>query len=505
MKKGDDNQTTKERRNFLPLLLIAFFLLRIISWATAELWYDEVLSLQLFVLKYENIAGIFRDYCIANNHFLANAIEWLWTRLCPLALGSEFALRIPAILCGIGTLLVAYLQWRKWLGEKVAFCTGLLMAASPVFAAFAYQMRGYSLAMLLSTCAVTALMHRFEKATWRNFTALFLSSLALPLVMPSAAMLPAALVASTGLNVLTKASKTPQTLLKQLQNGFVTAAPAIAGALLGVLYYGTLWAEFQRARAESGGWESSLLVAGHLLLAFALHLSIFIWPLAKALFSKNPKAPLAGNLFWGVVISATAVLLVPSPVNRAPFPRVFLPLLPMLTFAAALTVKSSERLSAMHFKKLAILTLLPGLIIGILGDLLTARQLDTREILPQNLLQQYYRGNNPCSLNMSRLTNATQRRLILVNASDVPAFSFYWQIYGGAATNNAFDVPPYMPGNIKLQSLETVRNLHYDIAVFARTENEARSILQLQGLPQDAALSAPPVIEHRTLFTLEGR
>lgn len=502
MKSPDVPIDKKQKRDWLALLLIALFLVRVYSWATAELWYDEVLSLQLFILKHDTLAGLFRDYCIANNHFLANAIEWLWVRLCPIALGSELSLRIPAILCGIGTLLTVHIGWRKWLGKEVAFATALLLAASPVFSVFAFQMRGYSLAMLLSALALTAMMHRLEKNTWRNCLALFTASLALPLVMPSAAMLPAAIVAAFGLHSIFKGEQPSETTGKRILHGIHQSLPAIIGAFLGVLYYTTLWADFQRARAESGGWSSAWLVAGHLLLAFALHLAFFAWPLAKTSLSKRSCDLLPKCILGAVVIAAAAVLLVPSPVGRAPFPRVFLPLLPMLTLAAALAMKSTSPITAIPLKKLALISAIPGLLIGICCDSLTARQLDTRETPPQNLLQQYYRGNSPCSLNMSSLTNDSEKRLILVNASDVPAFSFYWQISGGNTIPAYHGLPPFIPGNIPSSFVQTAIDKHLEIAIFARTEAEARSILQTQSLDDHANLEEGKRTEHRTLYTL---
>lgn len=502
MKIVSKSHPKRPQHNWLPILLVVFFLLRVSSWTATELWYDEVLSLQLFVLRHNSIAALFRDYCIANNHFLANAIEWLWVRICPIAPGSEIALRVPALLCGIGTILTVFFWWEKWLGKKLAFGTGMLLAASPVFAAFAFQMRGYSLAMLLSALAVTAMLRRIEKSTGKNFAALLLCSLALPLVMPSAAMLPAAIIAAFGLNALFIGEHSAETLKGRLARSIRQALPAGIGVLLGVLYYATLWTDFQRARAESGGWESSWLVAGHLLLAFTIHLALFAWPLAKNAFSHNSGDPLARHLFWSAAIAAAAVLLLPSPVGRAPFPRVFLPLLPMLTLSAALSAKSSGWITAMPLKKLAIMAALPGLIFGICADLLTAHQLERRDTPPQNLIQQYYRGNSPCSLNMDALTKNNDRRLILVNASDVPAFSFYWQIAGGSPMPDALGMPPFVPGNIPSPVVQAACNMHYELVIFARTEAEARDILHSQGLPENAELLPNQCPGHRTIFRL---
>lgn len=489
---------TKNGFRLWLLAVAAFFLARILPWALAELWYDEVLSLQMFVLGHDSPLAIFRDYRIANNHFLANALEWLWIKFLPYATGNEFLLRIPAILCGIGTLLTATLGWRKWLGEKFALATGFLLAASPVFPAFAFQMRGYSLAMLLATLAVTAAMYRLEKCTPRNGLALFACSLGLSFVMPSAAMLPAALMAAIGLHWLSDRKNSILFPLRQL-------APAFCGALLGTAYYLTLWADFQKARAESGGWESTWLTGVHLLLAFGLHLAVFAIPLARSVFSRKQESNLPRAFFCGAVLAALAVLLVPSPVHRAPFPRVFLVLLPLVTFAAALAAKSwhfteepfAKGSDHLPFKKLAFAAILPGLLVGILCEKLTGYQLEHSTRIPQNLLMQYYRGNSPNREFCLSLATQEQRplQIIAVEPLDLPTFSLYWQLAGLPPTLPG-NLPAFLPGNQPLPSQARSASLK----LFARNEACAKELCHSMKLP-DAPLSGLPATSHRTLFS----
>ena len=60
------------------LLAAALFLLRVTPWSMAELWFDEVLTLQYFAIGQEDstFLSIFRNYIMANNHFLNSAIYW---------------------------------------------------------------------------------------------------------------------------------------------------------------------------------------------------------------------------------------------------------------------------------------------------------------------------------------------------------------------------------------------------------------------------------------------
>ena len=238
------------------LIVEALFLCCMALWLQSDLWYDEVLSWNV-VFQHDSPWSIFRDYRFANNHFLNNFLEWMWLRGLGLNAANEFLVRLPAVFFGMGTVAVALLAWRKFLGEKIALLTAVLMACSPVFTAFAWQFRGYSLAMFLSSLAVTATASRWEKPTWGNGLALFCVSLLLPLVMPPAAMLPFALAFA----LFVEKGKA----LRQW-TGFWAAIrgawPPVAGTVLGVAYYLTLWEQFRAATRESGGWLDQRLDGG---------------------------------------------------------------------------------------------------------------------------------------------------------------------------------------------------------------------------------------------------
>ena len=81
------------------LIALAVYLVRIMPWALAEYWYDEVLTLGEFVLDPRGKGlwgGVFRTYPIANNHILSTALYWIWVRV--LNFGSRLALTIIDVL-----------------------------------------------------------------------------------------------------------------------------------------------------------------------------------------------------------------------------------------------------------------------------------------------------------------------------------------------------------------------------------------------------------------------
>ena len=453
---------TQSRWWWQLLTVEALFFCCVFFWILGDLWYDEVLSWNV-VFQHDSPWSIFRDYRFANNHFLSNFLEWLWLRGLNWNAGSEFLVRVPPLLFGMGTIAVVCLSWRKFLGERVAILAALVMACSPVFTAFAWQFRGYSLAMFLSALAVTATASRWTKPTWGNGFALFCVSLLLPLVMPSAAMLPFALAFA----LFAGKGKA----LRQW-TGFGAAIrgawPPVAGVFLGVAYYLTLREEFQRAMRESGGWTSAWMVGLHVVFAFALHLGVLCVPILKPAQRragtepagtehpahedprKNARAQdgacaepagtehpaqegaeprLAWWLLSGCALALVAVLLVPSPVHRSPFPRVFLPLLPAVTFGAAVLARQwawLNQLSRRGWRGLLASVFIFALAVRQGSEWLTARQLDTASEPPQNLLQQYYRGNCGVSALLHDYADLPseqlKRQLLLVSPYDVPTF-----------------------------------------------------------------------------------
>lgn len=490
-------------------LVCLLFLARTLPWLLGDLWYDEVLSLQLFLLPKDSLWEILRDYRIANNHFLANCLQWLWLKALPAAAGSEPLFRIPPLLCGVATLLIVARLWRRWLGERLALCAGFLLAASPVFAAFAIYARGYSLAMLLSTLGITALLLRRERPTAPNAAGLLLCCLALPLVMPSAAVAPMAFCLTLAL--LPKAQGLPWK--RHALQLFRSLWPALLGAFLGCAYYLSLWEEFQKARGESGGWPSGWLVAGHLLLALFCHLSPALGvaflprkhPVGDARRTTSSRA-LSRALALGALLSTAIVLMAPAAKGHAPFPRVFLPLLPVATFAAALRFRDTalEEFLTRRLPVALACAALPGLLLGAAWDLATRREL-SREHIPQNLLQQYYRGDQGCRLWVQRIAQAAEEGhplpLVAVNATDAPAFLLYWQMEGLPAAG-ADGLPLTFPGNHPLPGLHAALQKGHPLVFLAHGPKELRQLLQAQGLPPDPPCAPVDTLECRTLYRI---
>jgi hypothetical protein len=435
------------------LIVLALYLVRVMSWAMAEYWYDEVLTLYYFVLGGEegSFWRIFRSYPMANNHMLCSALYWWWLRFLNFGLLAEQLVRLPSIVCGGLGIALVICHWRRWLGTTLAHIGGLLLAISVVYTGFAYQLRGYSLSMLLTTAALSAALElsRERPARWSPW--LFAAcALLLPLTIPSNALVLAAL----GLFLLG--------LLRWQGVSWRRSAgrllPFALCACLGGGYYFTLWPAFVKASREAGGWDSGWLLLGQLLLAMVAHCGIFAlalvsvgWTqlrrrwLAKYSEKETPEAlpeddgdaAASGMSCWLFVCSLLPVLLLLllmqlSGAERMPFPRVFLAFVPLWSFAALLAARVCPWCRRQSFAALALLVLLNGFLWERGAEALTSSQRQ-RGHYPQNLLQQYYRGANQLRGLMQIMQEEDWLRgaVVLSNEYDAMTCSLYWTLYGG--------------------------------------------------------------------------
>ena len=473
-------------------ILLLFFLCRVSGWACGEFWYDETLSLTHFVLGRTSPWSIFRTYPIANNHILSNALEWIW-----LALGgggpgfTETLVRIPALAASLATLLLIALGWRRFLGARGALLAAALMAASPLFGGFAWQMRGYALAIALSTALVGLGASRLRQPTRRNALGCFATALLLPLTMPSAAMLPFAVLLAMAVCTLRQKTSSDR---RGIGRAIRLVGPGALGVLLGCGYYGTLWQSFVYASHEAGGWPSFWMTLGGILLPFLLHvlmaLLLCLLPLqgtdadAACEALAAPAEDYAVALAGACAAAVMAILLLRMPEGRFPFPRVFLPLLPAVTFSATtllVRLKNAALTSQRTFLTALTAIILFGTAAGMAGDWWNVRSL-RRGATRQNLLAQYYRGMDDNQRLAARLTESHRKAgrpfLLIVPSMDAPTAQFYLALYGGDSKTWGIAVAPERLQDALVQ--EAVQH-RAQILVSARNADEARTLADAYG------------------------
>ena len=454
--------------------LLLFYLLRNIPNLLSEYWYDEVLTITNFALDPRQKGlwnAVFRSYPIANNHILNSAISYFFLRLFPIA--SEPLQRLPSLFFGACAILIVLCVWRKVLGDKMALLGGTLLAVSPVVNAYVWQLRGYSLTLLLSTLAMTGVL--FAKAKPRG--SLLLSSvscLLLPLVIPSNAMVAPVIAVA----FVVQMQGWRKQLLPLLCIGGATA--------VGLAYYLTIWPQFIHAMQEPDGYSSAWKVAFALLLGLAVHLLPLAIPFySRPAIDRNDRR-ICGTIFGGSLLICLFLLLV-SRHGHSPYPRVFLVLFPPITAGIMLVFRNSC-FSLFHGTAFA---LVAGLLITLGCDTFTKHQLK-KGIVPDNLLCQYYQGSTELrEIAFFLSENYPKESLLLTDAYDFPTMQFYWAITGHEGKNV-----------LAINRVPEIQENHSSIAIISRTTEDLQLVSMVTELDTTKAvpLKTFPI---RTIYTIE--
>lgn len=486
MSSNRKNNTVQSKKEWL-IIVIAIFILRITPWLLSEYWYDEVLTLGEFSLDTRGLGlwkAVFRTYPIANNHILSSAIYWCWVRILGFTLDFEQFTRLPSVIFGCGLISLCVCHWRKWLGARMANLGGLLLAVSPVYTAYAYQIRGYSLSMFLCGVALSGLLEYNSGRNWRGQILMCLACLLLPLTIPSNILFSFVLICTLLFSC------------KTLRSACISAVAPVFFSLLGISYYFTIWKQFVVASREPGGWDSAWAVAGNLLLAFAVHGLALLIPLGLSMLQKNkpqqlpqeanveteqtaaktyrPISPLVITLSTIVAIAGTLLF---SRSGQAPYPRVFLVLFISVSFALYLSC-ARRHIGTRSFALLFVAILFAGLVSERVSSEMTDREL-SKGISPNNLLQQYYRGNDDLRTmaEFMRRGEVLEKALIITDEYDFPTMRMYVMLNGGNASQVV------TRNTVKsgfLSNLEDADKVM--VCVIAKTPDIAGGLLDFSGL-----------------------
>jgi len=475
------------------------FLVRISGWWTAEFWLDEAACLHYFCQDPDATFGsVFRNYEYANNHILFTAITWLWIRLFPA--GTEWLWRLPAVLFYLLAIMTVGAGWRRWLGKRLAFIAAVSLAVSPVCTAFAWQLRGYSLSMLLAVLAFTGMLCFLQGQTRRGQILLCLSALGQPLTMPSAALLTFTFAGSMAVLLQQRRWSAGKIIL--------ACSPMLMLTLLGTGYYFTFGEQLARAASNAASiaalrWNT-WLVARHLLLALLVHLGFLLFLLWQGMAARrqvsadSKDAPGLGSFPGAVIIVAgcsciLAVLLF-SLGRQTPFPRNFLLFFPVFTLAVALLLRRQLDACKITQWKVVLGILLVAWLSEYCSQQLMLRELRSAPILPHNLLGQYYRGMGDNRSIVAALANrhfSPTTQVALVSNNDMHTVFWYWQKYG-LPEESLYSLNEWRRSGAAWQHRQKV------ILFWARNEQEAQELLSAAG--RHAPLQAVQEFPRRTLY-----
>ncbi len=404
------------------------FVLIGLPYLQSDLWFDECLTLLDYGYA-PRLRYVFSTYNVANNHILYSALLWLW--LCPLKASNEILLRLPCLVMALLTLYLLYVHGKRLFHHAAAgLFLMLVMAFSPVFLNFFYQMRGYSLSILLATLATAGALYLAIGDLRRGLALYGAGAVLLPMVIPSNLLLNFSLFCFVNV-AFRQAGKWKQRRRLLLVLGGLS--------VVGMLIYVPIFGKLLKVMRTTAGWESGWLASGHWLLAALAHVGVFL--LACGILYRNrnlnhnhnPKSKiqnLKSKLPWLALCCAVPMLL--ALLLRAPFPRALLAYLPPLTFAAMwLYSPGLVKLNKRFY--LLILVVLGNLLFwSRLGAFLTQRDL-RRGTLRQNLLEQFYsrsRDVSQAARAMSRMEEMTPDTRILVDFHFFLSLRLYWQNLG---------------------------------------------------------------------------
>lgn len=142
----------------LVALLVLGTILRLYALDAKGLWGDEIwtaqrssASLSVILSEYLDLPGPL--------YYLAGKVT---LKLLPM-LSSEAALRLPAALAGVASILLTYWLARRWISSAVGLVAALLMAVSPYQVWYAQEARFYTFNVFLFLSAVLALEYALER------------------------------------------------------------------------------------------------------------------------------------------------------------------------------------------------------------------------------------------------------------------------------------------------------------------------------------------------------
>jgi len=448
-----------------------------------DISHDEALTIGVYCRELDGdippFLSVFRNYTMANNHILSTACYWLWLKIVPWG-ASSMIVRLPSMLFAALTLLVVSVGWRPWLGKRWAALGGILLASSSIYTAFAYQVRGYSLTMLLSALSVTAMLKLISTRGKKGQFLLCLTLFLHPLVMPSSAILAPAIALLMTL-----------VFLKQKFALRITLAIVLPGLLFAGLssaYYLTLGAQLEVA-AKNAGRVADLLwnrwtAYGNVLQAFALHAGILLLPLAKQLRRPYPApanrgivpdAALSNRdlilILLGVMMLLITGMYLLSPPGLLPFPRNALVFLPLFTFTILLAGREQRFLGGSP-----ILLVCGILLQAFLVETFFAwrsRQLIEQGMRPLSLTMQLYRGANEFTRIARMFKEIGLQPQTLIITQDFDLATLLWHMSAlGLDTENVHS-PKTIQGGMFHK-----RSGNLPVLVIAQTDTRAHELLQ---------------------------
>lgn len=422
--------------------------------ASADLWWDEIISLSQYALV--GFARTVTTYPDPNNHILLNLLDNAVTRV----LGTRDLYQLAAHpgplrwvqwIVAAGTGIYVLRTGRRFFAPPTGALALVYLVTSLPYLNFSMQLRGYNLSQFFAAGLVHHVWSAEERSSRRHLGATTLMAFGLLYTVPSNAYFLLAVALSIGYRLVRPrdASRTAGAFLRRPGAG-VLAAVAAGAALAFLAYLPVLHTLLDNRFVDVGPGERTFVLTRR-LPQVVLHLvsyryALIAVALAGFFLAWRRRGDLRGS---GRAANLLALLVLPFLFsflrNDAPFERTFLVLAPVLALTlAASTLWFVETVTASRRWRSALVAAAAVYALATLAfavDHVQRRLEDNLEkgIREQNLLASFYQhhGFRP-SLVAARLTEAEGRvsaPILLVDELDRVSLSLYLQARGLACTS----------------------------------------------------------------------
>ncbi len=181
-----DNRLKDRSRIYLIAIfvIVCGFILGIRDASFRELWFDEALTVGDFMFL-PDIAAIYHNYVIPNNHIIYTICLKLWNELYIPGVSVDFYWRLFSVLTAAITVAVMFERWRKRYGTITLVLVLFAFCYSLPFEIYSTAVRGYMLSMLWIVLCVEFARYWTFRADWRAGAGYFIFSLLAVGTIPS--------------------------------------------------------------------------------------------------------------------------------------------------------------------------------------------------------------------------------------------------------------------------------------------------------------------------------
>ncbi len=418
-------------RSLLFLFCSAIFIYWVGKQLNSDLWYDEVCTFNLFVMKPWD--GTLFNYIVPNNHVFYSIILQCYTRIFNLRSDAGLVenivlLRSLGLFFSIGVIVYTVKLSKLCFKNSTGYYSALVLLGTIPLLNFSLQIRGYMLSALFVIMIVYHSVKFIRDQTWKQGIMYGLCTFLVLYTIPSNLYIVAAWLIIISVYVWVEKINFPY-----LKFFIITA---ISFLLVGLVYL-PIWREVLYNKYTSRPPDTvfySFTILKNVLFAFLSERYLLLIPFFMGLFIYAKEK---GCKDSRLILALIALVLVPFVLSflhyKKPYERTFLPLIPIASVVLAFFLELfSEKFLA---KKSARITLIISLQLYsalIFYKVKTENEKNVLEMFrlqdyAQNIFTNYYLADTFKPKENIALIKETNKNLpvFIYNQVDIPATELY--------------------------------------------------------------------------------